>query len=157
MATPTYQNTRIGWLYADPSAPYEVKESEVTVFQMDRYSDIPEGHFTSDSLFKYFSTETLVNTQYIHLNVEVQAGWTGSDWTTVDEFAREVGKDTFPSSQAVPFPAGVMGSFRCPIYGDATHYRVVMKTFGGDSTGEFNMVCGLSNDRFYGDLTPRAT
>ena len=149
----TYQDTRVGKLYADPAAPFLVQQSAVNVFQMDRTVDIPTDVFTADSIFKYFSTDSQVNTPSIHLNFDLQSGMTGSDWTSVKHFAREIGKSTLTESQASPFPAGIMGTFTFPL-SDATHYRVMMKTYGGDSTGSFNMVVGMSNEHFYRD-TPR--
>jgi hypothetical protein len=131
-------------MWVDPIVPVTVQEAETVVFKMDKTVDIPAGTFTDDSMFKYYTTDAQVNTQNIHLNFDLQSGMTGSDWTSVKEFAREIAKSTLPVSREKPYPSGIQGTFAFPL-SDATHYRVVMKTFGGDSTGSFSMVVGLSD------------
>jgi len=126
------------------------------VLDFNKATDIPATTMTDDSLFKYFSTDSQVSTQYVELNFDLQAGSTGSDWTTVKEFARTIGKDTLPDTMDVPFPSGIQGTFRYPSHA-GNYRRVVMKTYGGDSTCAFNMVVGLSRDRFFGDLTTQGS
>jgi hypothetical protein len=144
-----YSDTNFGKMWIDPSAPYKVQQTPLTVVSFNSATEVG-GILTSDSIFKYYSTDSQVDTQYIHLNFVLQSGATGSDWTTVKSFAREIGKDTLPAYNAVR-ASGVEGTFTFPVVTGHTYQRVVMNTFGSDSTGYFKMVVGLSNDHFYRD------
>jgi hypothetical protein len=148
MATPVYGNTLLGGMWVDPNAPFTINSAAITtVFQCRKSTDFPfTDTLSSDTIFKYYSIAEQVSTPYAHINFTVQSGSTGSDWTTVKEFARLFGKDTLQVSHGIV--TGIEGTCTIPV-SDHDYYRVRMNTYGTDSTTSFSIVAGLSNDHVF--------
>jgi len=154
MATVYNPDTLIGRMWVDSAAPVTVGLAETTVFQVQK-STLPfTDTLTDDSIFKFYSVGEHVSTTYAHLQVTMQSGSTGSDWTTVKSFAREIGKDTLQVYNG-RYP-GIEGTFTIPMNAAHDYYRVQMNTYGTDSTTSFNIVAGLSHDKSFRD-TPRGS
>jgi len=147
------QVTPIGRMWIDSAAPFTIGADQSTVFQCQKSADFPfSDTLTADSIFKYYSTDEHVSTQYAHLEVVCQSGVTGSDWTTVKQFAREFGKETLQRSHGTV--TGIEGTFTIPQASTHDYYRIRMNTMGTDSTTSFQITAGLSNDHVFRD-TPR--
>lgn len=152
MATPVYKDTPVGKLWIDPAAPFTVSGTGSTIaISFDR-TDLPRDVVAADVIWKYYSTDNQVDLQYTNLEFDMQIGDTGSDWTSVKKFSREIGRDTMPPSYQSPIPTGVQGTFTFPLNG-RDYRRVLLRTYS-DSSATFTLGVGISNDHFYRD-TPQ--